>query len=336
MAGGKWNHMMDQTHIGYTYWQQPPQNNMPAVKEIDVPEPTQMAVAVEGSASAWPGASDAPALPTFDAFNRPRRYIDVFNRGKAPFEFTATASAPWIVLSATGGTIEKEQRLWVGIDWDKAPQGSASGSVKITRDGGEAITVAVEVFNPAEPTRESLRGFVEANGCVSIEAEHYTRKIDAGAVRWEKIEDYGRTGSSMTIFPMMTESADPPQNSPCLEYRMYLFGAGPVEVHSIIAPTLNFVPGRGLRFGVSFDDETPQIVTAVPEGFNADNGNRDWEASVRDNSRQIKSTHTIDKPGYHTLKIWMVDPAVVLQKLVVDTGGLKPSYLGPPESYRGD
>ncbi|MCK4751247.1 MAG: glycosyl hydrolase 115 family protein, partial [Bacteroidales bacterium] len=27
LAGGKWNHMMSQTHIGYTYWQQPEQNN---------------------------------------------------------------------------------------------------------------------------------------------------------------------------------------------------------------------------------------------------------------------------------------------------------------------
>jgi Gylcosyl hydrolase family 115 C-terminal domain len=170
---------------------------------------------------------------------------------------------------------------------------------------------------------------VEADGYVSMEAGHYTRKTDAGAGHWEKIDDYGRTSSSMTILPCNAASATPPSGTSSLEYRMYLFDPGTVEVHTIIAPTLNFVPGRGLRFAVAFDDQPPRIVDAL-----AHNSLHDWEESVKDSVRDIKSTHTLAGTGYHVLKYWMVDPGVVLQKIVVDLGGLKPSYLGPPESYR--
>ena len=33
---------MDQTHIGYTSWQDPPQNVMPKVTEIEVPAEAQI------------------------------------------------------------------------------------------------------------------------------------------------------------------------------------------------------------------------------------------------------------------------------------------------------
>src|ERR1022692_2808678 len=69
LANGKWNHMMDKTHIGYTYWQEPRQNSMPSVKEIELPAAAEMGVAVEGSASAWSGAEGDPVLPAFDVFN---------------------------------------------------------------------------------------------------------------------------------------------------------------------------------------------------------------------------------------------------------------------------
>ena len=327
MAHAKWDHMMDQTHIGYTFWNQPPENTMPKVASIPVPPAADMGVAVEGSAAAWPGASGEPALPEFDAFNQPSRFIDVFNRGQAPFEFSAVASAPWIVLSAARGTVEKEQRLWVSVDWSTAPRGSSDGSVKIARPGASEVTVKVRAFNPAEPSRSSLDGFVEANGYVSIEAEHFTNKIDTAAVRWEKIADYGRTLSSMTVFPVTATRTIPQKDSPCLEYRMYLFDPDQVTVQAILAPTLNFVPGRGLRFAVSFDDQPPQVLDAL-----ARNSLQDWEESVKDSVRGIPSTHHLTASGYHTLKFWMVDPGVVLQKLVVDLGGVKPSYLGPPES----
>ncbi len=88
-----------------------------------------------------------------------------------------------------------------------------------------------------------------------------------------------------------------------------------------------------MQYGISFDDQPVQIITLVPENYNAQNGNADWEKSVSDNSRTSKTKHLISSPGYHTLKIWMIGPGVVLQKIVVNTGGLKPSYLGPPESF---
>jgi hypothetical protein len=129
--------------------------------------------------------------------------------------------------------------------------------------------------------------------------------------------------------------ATPGKNSPCLEYQIYLFSTGTFDVTTIFAPTLNFIRGRGLHYAISFDDQPPQIVTLVPEDYDARNGNTDWEKTVSDNARLSKSSHTIQSPGYHTLKIWFIDPGLVLQKIILNTGGLRPSYLGPPESYKG-
>jgi hypothetical protein len=335
-AGGKWNHFMDQSHLGYTTWRDPPQNNLDAIQltELAAPDAAALGVAVEGSEAAWPGATNEAALPVFDAFNRQRQYIDIFNRGKTPFKFTARANGPWMVLSETDGTIEKDKRLWVSVDWSKVPGGAAQGTVTVS-GAGKKVSVKVTAFNPKEMTRDMLAGFVEGQGFVSIEPEHYTRNTNAGDRRWLKIEDYGRTLSAMrATAPANAPAAVPGKDSPCLEYRMYLFSTNQAEVTAILAPTLNFMPGRPIRYAVSFDDESPQTVTVVPEDYHAGNGNADWEQSVMDNARFGRTTHALKRPGDHTLKIWMVDPGVVVQKLVVDLGGVRPSYLGPPESYR--
>jgi hypothetical protein len=167
-----------------------------------------------------------------------------------------------------------------------------------------------------------------------MEAAHFTGRADTESARWERIDGLGRTLSSMTLFPATATSVQPPENSPRLDYCMYLFSTGMVEVTSILGPCLNFAPDRAVRLAVSLDEEAPQILTVVPKGYFVDNGNRDWEESVKDSVRKVRSRHTISQAGYHTFKVWMVDPGVVLQKIVVDAGGVRPSYLGPQESFR--
>jgi hypothetical protein len=135
--------------------------------------------------------------------------------------------------------------------------------------------------------------------------------------------------------PLDRAETQPGPGAACLEYRIFLTEGGAAKVTAITGPTLNFDPSRGLRYGVSFDDEKPSVVELVPKGFKAQNGNASWEKSAGDNAHYGRSSHRVAGAGYHVLKIWAVDPGVVLQKVVIDLGGLKPSYLGPPESHRG-
>ena len=331
LAGGKWAHLMDQTHIGYTYWQQPVRNAMPAVQEIQVLPAGEMGVAVEGLEVSWPdGGPGLPTLPALSVFDGQTRYIEVFNRGEQPFDFSVEVSDPWLVVDRRGGTVDRDLRLQVGAKWDEVPVGAQQASLTVAGPNGVKVRVTVPILNPPSPRPESLDGFVESNGHVSMEAEHFSRAIAPPGRDWKVIPGHGRTLSGVTAWPV---TSSPPRldgaGAMRLEYRMYLFTKGAITVSAHLAPTQKFQPGPGFRYAMSFDEESPQVVNV-----HADESLAAWERSVGDAATVLTSQHVIARPGYHVLKFWALDPGLVLQKLVVDTGGLRPSYLGPPESAR--
>jgi hypothetical protein len=337
-AEGKWKHFMDQSHLGYTSWADPPVNSLRAIslKQAEPLPGAKPAISIEGSDEAWPGSESIPVLPEFDVFTKKSHYIEIFNRGNTPFEFSASSDDPWIIISRKKGNITDEERIQVSVDWDKAGNGHSSGIISIS-GAGTTVNIKAQAFKPDQPTPETIDGFVESEGIVSIEAEHYDKNSISGDRSWSRIENYGHTLSAMRAnAPADAVSAIAGKDSPCLEYKIYFFSSGTIEVKPLFSPTLNFMPGRGLQYAVSFDDQPSQILTLVPENYNAQNRNTDWEKSVSDNGRISVSAHNISSPGYHKLKIWMVDPGVVIEKIVINTGGLKPSYLGPPESYHGN
>ncbi|UWM52035.1 hypothetical protein N0X72_25115 [Streptomyces carpaticus] len=138
----------------------------------------------------------------------------------------------------------------------------------------------------------------------------------------------------MTPFPV-TAPRFAPGTGPCLEYDLTLFTAGRVRLLTYLSPRNDVLPAGGPEFAVSFDDQPPQRVHITgTTGADATAMNGAWERQISDNVIVITTHHDLPVPGRHTLKVWMVDPTVIVQKLVTDTGGLRPSYLGPPESLR--
>jgi hypothetical protein len=330
LAGGKWSHMMDQTHIGYFSWDQPRRNVMPAVSELLLKDVASYSVAIEGSPEAWPGSFHEAKLPPFDSLGRQRSFLEVFPEGTQPIAFSFSADKPWIVLTEAKafGVGPQDRRIWVDIDWQKAPEGNSSGTVLIQGARGP-VSVKVSAYKASqEQTRQAQGAFGAMTGPVAIAAQDASKNIEAGGVRWEKIPDYGRGSSAMSIFPVTAASILPPKPAPCLEYPVYLPKAGKIEVDAILGPTLNFVPGWGLRVAVSFDESEPQVLDV----FEKPDSSATWEASVEDNARVLHSVHAIAAPGRHTLKITMVDPGVVLEKLILHPSKLPSSYFGPPES----
>ncbi|MCW3091440.1 MAG: hypothetical protein JWP81_2509 [Ferruginibacter sp.] len=236
LHSGKWNHMMSQTHIGYTNWQQPPVNRMPRVSYL-------------------------PA-----------------------------------------GTANKNETTGTGA----IIKASYSKTVR-------------------------TNNFIEQDGVVSIEAAHFTKASNSKLISWKVLPNHGRTGDAVTTFPVTAPAQKPASGTPYLEYEIHTTSKDSFTISSYFSPTLNFHgEGNGLQFAISVDDETPQVISINKDDKNSTSGI--WNKWVSESIIIKSSKHKISMPGKHTIKYWMVNSGVVLQKLVADFGSMKPSYLGPPET----
>jgi Gylcosyl hydrolase family 115 C-terminal domain len=350
IARGKWSGFQLQPHIDYgdvarygpdAPWQQPQINNVaipdvifPAVRRIGLPAGALLGVAIDGSDKSWPGEQAQPVLPALSPYQaQPAPYLDVFNRGQAAFDYRIQPGAPWLKVQPSRGRVTTQVRATVTVDWSRAPKGASRVPITITGPGGASVVVQAPIDHP-DASQTALSGFVEANGYVSMEADHFTRAVTSGAVSWLRIPDIGRTGAGMTPSPV-TAPSQTQGAGPRLEFTVTLFTTGQVTAWAFCSPRNNVLPTDGLKYAISFDDHPPQVVNiTTATGASDATMNRQWERNTSDNVNRTSTTHVINTPGVHVLKFWMVDPTVIIQKLVVDTGGLKPSYLGPPESVR--
>lgn len=100
---------------------------------------------------------------------------------------------------------------------------------------------------------------------------------------------------------------------------------------------MDFVPDRGMRIAVGFDDQPAEVLDVFANRAAQTFLGEGWSAhATRDNARYLRSSHKLKNAGPHTLKISMVDPGIVLEKIVISDTKLPESYFGPPESSYGN
>ena len=330
IADGKWNHFASQTHIGYTYWQQPEQNNMPDITRIDVPENGILSVSVASDMKVYSGGEAIARTPAVDSLHNQQASFTIFNTGKKPLSWQANSLTKGAMLSKTKGNLEQEERINITINWNIIPMGTSVATLEVISSVGKAQRVEIPLSRL--DFSDEMSGYVSNKGVIAIDAQDYSEAHD-GAVTWKTIANLSRTGSAVAAYPVTAGPTTLGEDSPHLIYDVILPKAGDHTLTVSVAPSLDYWGQGGLKFATSIDNQDPIIQTlkAVPS-----DSDPIWNEAVANNTIKLTHDFSVERPGQHSVKIWRIDPGVVFQRVEVSQGDVPESYLGPLASQKLD
>lgn len=329
LLDGKWNHIMTMKQgFAAAYFE------LPKLFDVGLAASPSLGIAVEQE-DGITGRGGYHILPTFNTYFRIPYYIDVFNKSCQPLSWTLRPSDSWIKVSMNAGN--EDARVEVSVDWDAVPSGErVKGYVDVVADNGDTERVLLSVFNPQSPSHAELDTiYVEHNGYVSIDAAGFHRKKENDDIRMTIAPYMGCENLAVQMGnPVAAPQRTAGRDTPRLEYDFYTFDQGSVDVYTYVLPTFTLSKDRGYaghestnsetKYGVSIDDG-PVMNPSTSSVEYA----QIWYESALKNCRVNKTTLHVDKPGRHTVKIICGDAGTVIQKIVLDFGGLKRSYMGP-------
>jgi hypothetical protein len=330
LEGGKWKHIMSMKPRNLPVFQEP------VSPDVSIIKTDSWGVAPEGyitKDSSLLKDNDSLSLPGFDNFNKQRYFIDIFLcKSPQTVTWTAFASHSWIRLSIKKGLLRSEinnneMRIWVDIDWSKIrSNGKMLGIITISA-GGRNKVINVKVSKDHKPELAGFRGFVENNGFVVLQAPHFTRQTKKQTNHWRVLSDLGYKGSSLQAFPLsisgnvVTHPDSIKLNNAGVEYDFYTFSSANPVVTVFALPTHPINNNFSVRYAVSIDDGPVKVVDIKTFGRS-----EEWKQNVLSNRAKREIEMPFLNAGMHTLRIYCVDPGVILDEVRINLGGLKKAY----------
>ncbi len=338
---GRWYGMGLSEHIGFTQWNEEEAQN-PILMNVMPANKPRLLISIDGTTQRSEGSAWHINKLVMDDFLRPdvdEASFTISSLSDLSAEYKITSNQHWLACSKTSGSLNGSENaaevIYVRID-RSAMNGETEGQIVVEMPVG-TCTIFV---NAAQPGYDQLQlppmTFIETNGYISIEAEHYALNKEAvhpdgGVSRFEVIAGYGKTLSAVKAYPT-TDYFTAGQDAPYLEYHFVVQEGGTYEVELYMQPSNPVKQGGTIFCGVQVNEEAINVVNTLPEGYRVDDGN--WAQGVLNHIRRHHSAVKC-QAGLNTLRIFAVSPGFVLEKLVIYPEGKKPadSYLGPVETY---
>lgn len=308
LLDGKWEGMMSAP--GFL-----PKEQLSPTKTIELPEESKMAVFTDGQTS---DSISNLTLPAFYSHLTNSSFFEVYNQGSIPFKWKASVTEPWIKMNTVEAETKTQTRVQVSVDWDLVPSdANATGQIVIS-DGCSSKSIDITAIRP-KGDNSSL--FIANNGTISINPSVYHRKKENGNILFKVIDRLGYSNSALQLGNAKYDSGD----GSFVEYDFYAHEAGEITIHTYMLPLFAKDKAHSTEYGVQVDNGQLFI-----HHNNVREYSNEWARNVVRNSAINKTTVQLDHPGKHSLKVICIDPGMIIQKIVIDFGGLKKSYIGPP------
>ncbi len=226
-----------------------------------------------------------------------------------------------------------QTRIWVDVDWSKFGQnGKGNGNIIFT-SGGKQMMLKIQATKINQSALSGYNGFIENNGFVSMNATHFSRQTNKPSIQWKLVDGLGYTGSALQALPLSLKSKSPSdpdsikRNNAFVEYEFYTFSSTTPSVRVFTLPTHPVNNNMSVRYAVSIDNGPVKIINTRTLGRS-----EEWKQNVLRNRAERKIDMLHLNAGKHTLKIYCIDPGVIVDEIRIDLGGLKKAYGVIPET----
>ena len=314
ISGGKWKNMMSFNP------RQLPVFDMPKTGSYSPKEEIDGRILPEGYSSFSKEESKLYSIPTFNSLTNQSYFVDVVNSGKQPLKWEITGFENWVRISNTAGQTTTDQRVWISINWSLISSTDTVHSAIQFKVNGKNYPVGIKALKLNNSLLDR-NTFVEDNGVVSIKAENYSAIQNTKECKWQTIQGLGRQNDAVGSFPVTAKPFGMAElnKSPELTYNFFTTTSGEAKLNFYCIPAFPINNDYQLRFAVSIDKAEPVIVnTSLKEKM--DENNPEWKNNVLRSVTIQKIISSIPKPGNHTLKIKMIDPGVVIDKIEIVMG----------------